>query len=603
VGKALLLGIREGLSPEFRKALQRAGTSHLLAISGFHVGLLYAGVWMAASLLGPGRARRLAPSLTVLTAYVNLTGAIPSVTRAVLAANLHITARLLGRKSAPAASVAAVFIALVSISPASAADLSLQLSFLAAAALVGYAGPVASLGPAPSWIILPLAVNVVAVTATAPLTASLFNRVTPGALAANLVAVPLMAAGYVSSLLAPVLGLLPPALAALGLDVDPDLSPQTLLAGVAARAFEGARAASAWVSAIPGMSYSVCTPPGWMVAATVAAGALVAARELDHRFRVAALAAGALLLTLIILPTEKGSLNGVAPGGKGVMSATFFDVGQGSSALVETPAGNRILVDAGGFARSAFDVGERVVARSLLSMGILRVDAVMISHRDFDHIGGAAAILDLFDGGEIWLAPSARSSIHVTRLIAMALERGRTLRLLSAGRRFRFGGAEIDVFHPPAREACGTTNNCSLVLSVRTPGGSLLLPGDIEEWAESRLAGSLSPVDLLLAAHHGSRTSSTRLFLQALTPRWVVVSCGSLNHYGHPHPSALRRLREAGARVLRTDLHGAVRAVFSGHGNDRGRGPLLFRFTDGQWAGLDGTAVSSGQDADGVRDE
>src|SRR5262249_47379410 len=156
----------------------------------------------------------------------------------------------------------------------------------------------------------------------------------------------------------------------------------------------------------------------------------------------------------------------VLPGDRGPATAdlrlTVFDVGQGSAALVETPGGARLLVDAGGFAGSSFDVGERVVARALLTLGVRRLDAVAMSHEDFDHAGGVPSILDLFEGKELWISAPLHRRGRAARIEAEAVGEGRVLRILAAGDRWVLGGATVEILHPPRSADLATDNDLSL---------------------------------------------------------------------------------------------------------------------------------------------
>ncbi len=560
---AIVLGYRAQAPEEMVQALRLAGTAHLLAISGFNVALLVVCVRSAALLAGAGRLAGILLVLGSLAIYVGLADRQPSVLRAAGTACLLELALLAGRRPEPATALAVVFLLFAGTSPWTSADISLQLSFVAVAALVTFGADFAGALPGPRWLAWSLASNAVALAATAPLTALLFNRATPGALLANLAAVPLMALAFVASSAAPVLTALSPALAFFRVDIDPGLDPGALLAELASRCFEGSARASGEVASFPWMSYPVCTPPAWLPAATLMIAALGRWRCILPGVRRCLLAAAAVMLAWAALPTER------LPEADGrSLTVTFLDVGQGSSALVETPDGLRLLVDAGGFAGSTFDMGARVVARALLTMGIRRLDAVVVSHADIDHSGGIPSILEVFPGAELWLASGERRSERMASIAALAIDRGRVLRLLLPGRRFRFGGALVEPLHPPRGWHHPGLNDSSLVLRIEHGEDALLLPGDIGAAAESALAAHMKPADVLLVAHHGSRTSSTGPFLSSIHPAWAVISCGRRNRYGHPAPEVVRRIAAAGARILRTDELGAIRVQLSGEGLD-----------------------------------
>lgn len=605
ISKALLLGERDGVPREAEIVLQRSGTSHLLAVSGFNVAVLAACVLFLLRITGASLAFRSFLMAIVLLGYLLLTGREPSVERAVSGALLYLCALRLGRKPGPLGATAGVGLLLASASPAAVHDASFQLTFLATAALAVRAGPVAKRLPGPRWLAAAVAVDVVALSFTASLSARLFNRVTPGALVANLIASPLMAFAFIAAASIPGASLFSTSLGAAGIALTPELAPDSLLARAAAAAIEAALSSCRAVAALPGMSYVCITPPSWIVAAAVAASFLASGDGLPRAVKRCAAAAAVALTVLAVLPGERlrlpGADAGDGPAPPGALRLTVFDVGQGSSALLETPLGERLLVDAGGFAGSSFDVGERVLARSLLTVGIRRLDAVAASHEDFDHVGGMPAILGLFPGRELWISAADHARHRLERIESLAAARGRALRLNERGRRFRFGGALIEVLHPSRGERSEKDNELCQVLRVTALGRSILLAGDIEAETEREIQPLLAPADILLVPHHGSRTSSTAAFLAAARPSIGIISCGFANRFKHPHPEVLARLGAAGARVVRTDRDGAIRVTFL-PAADGVAGMGVERFAAGGWTPISGVPAS-GDGADRAGDE
>jgi beta-lactamase superfamily II metal-dependent hydrolase len=411
--------------------------------------------------------------------------------------------------------------------------------------------------------------------------------VTPGALLANLVASPLLAFAFVAAGTIPAVDLLGRALTAAGVSFAPGFSPHVLLARCAAKAIDAALVASRLVCAIPGMSYVCVTPARWLMLSSLLAAALAGAGHAPRAVRRGALVAAVSLALLCLIPGERaGPLEttvreSAAPAG--VLRLTVLDVGQGSAALIESPGGRRLLVDGGGFAASSFDVGERVVARALLTLGVRNLSAVAMTHEDFDHVGGLPAILDLFPGEEIWAPAASRANPAVARIARIGVKNGRSLRYLARGMRFDFGGAAIEVYHPPRSPGAARDNDLSLVLRVACGGRSFLLPGDIEREAEMEIAALLPPSDLLLVPHHGSRTSSSLRFLESVRPSIAVISCGYMNRFRHPHGEALARLASAGSSIARTDLEGAQRVTIIPR-EDGGSSLIFERWDGGAWA-------------------
>jgi competence protein ComEC len=244
------------------------------------------------------------------------------------------------------------------------------------------------------------------------------------------------------------------------------------------------------------------------------------------------------------------------------LEAAFIDVGQGAAGLVRFPSGEAMLVDAGGAGGGQFDVGRRVVEPAVWAAGVHRITHLVATHGDGDHVGGAAAIARDMRPREVWEGVPVPPEPLMRDLAAAAASVRSAWRTVQRGDRVRFGEAEVIVWHPvpAAWERQRVRNDDSVVIEVRFGEVSLLLAGDAEAASEADIARGLDPagVRVLLAAHHGSATSSTWPLLRAASPSLVVVSAGRGNRYGHPHPDVLERYRSAGAEVLRTDLDGAV---------------------------------------------
>jgi competence protein ComEC len=230
--------------------------------------------------------------------------------------------------------------------------------------------------------------------------------------------------------------------------------------------------------------------------------------------------------------------------------------------LVET-TGHRLLYDTGPPFGPQRTVAEFTVAPLLRRRGIARLDSVVISHADSDHAGGWPTIAAQFAVGQLLLG----EPLHAAAGAASPPQRYThgpqrpTPVLCRAGMSWQWDSVEFSILHPPPAMA-GTSafagNNRSCVLRIRVGGTAILLPGDIERTAEYALHDQLAPVDILLAPHHGSRTSSTATFVAKVQPRYVVFATGYRNRFGHPHPAVVERYTQAGAQLLNTADSGAI---------------------------------------------
>ena len=402
-----------------------------------------------------------------------------------------------------------------------------------------------------------------------PIGALVFSRVTFAGLALNFLAIPLMAVAQVAGM-----AVVPIAFVS---------SPLAAAAGWVAHIGAGGLVWSAdLVRFAPVLTYRVA-PPGWIAVViyymsmavcwvlwrrrTLVSGS--AEPRLVARVRLAT--TGIALLTAMWILAQPWAL--LAARGDGLLHVTFLDVGQGDSVLLRFPRGSTMLVDAGGLAGSrTFDIGDRVVAPVLRERGIRRLDYVVLTHGDPDHMGGAAAVVREFRPREVWEGiPVPRfEPLKALRVQAQAV--GAHWRNVYRGDRLSVDGVDVGAEHPaPADwERQKVRNDDSVVLDVRWRDVSVLLTGDIGRDVERAFGGERSRARLrvLKVPHHGSLTSSSPEFLRAVEPQIAVFSAGRANHFGHPAPAVLQRYRDIGAEIFRTDQDGAITLDTDGYSID-----------------------------------
>lgn len=253
-----------------------------------------------------------------------------------------------------------------------------------------------------------------------------------------------------------------------------------------------------------------------------------------------------------------------------VLRVTFLDVGQGDSIVIESPSGKVVVIDTGNIIdEGADDQGRRVVAPYLRWRGINKIDYLILTHPDADHIGGAATLLhefrveNLLENGQF-----GKTETALVRAIFREAQRQNTMiRIARREQRIQLGdGTNFTVLAPTDAMMSGSTNDASIVLRLDYGRKSFLFTGDAGETEEADLVATRQPLaaDVLKAGHHGSKHSTTPAFLNAVQPRAVVFSCGKNNSYSHPHPDVVKRVQETGASVFRTDTQGAI--VFTSDG-------------------------------------
>jgi competence protein ComEC len=381
--------------------------------------------------------------------------------------------------------------------------------------------------------VLPLIlVTLAAGVGTSPILAYHFHRISLAGLAANLVAVPLAGVAVPSLLVSSALLPVSEILAWLV------LFPADMAFSLIARAvafFASIPHASLWVS-----------PPA--LHEMVLYYLLVFSAVNIGRARVYLYAAPASALLLFGLPLAQGFSER-----PDVLRVTYLSVGQGDSAFVELPGGKTMLIDGGGTNNPDFDTGERVVAPFLRSKGVERIDYMVLSHAQQDHMGGLLFIARNMDVGEFWW--NGEGSLG--RLGTALEENGVVKKAVDSSTGKKVAGNVKIEFLNHSKTSFDTNDN-SLVMKISYGERSFLFSGDIGEKAEKTIASGAIEADVLKAPHHGSKYSSSAGFLSAVRPSVVVVSAGRLNSFGFPHAEALERYEAAGAEVMRTDTMGAV---------------------------------------------
>lgn len=570
--RAIVIGDRTALDADVQRRLQEAGTYHVIAISGGNVAVL-AGVtlWLfrVAGLLGRGAMLAAAAGLAAY-GFVVVGGA--SVTRATLMALVYFVGRAWDLRGPPMHALVAVCGAMVLVDPLSIADVATLLTFGATAGIVWVAGSVA-FDRLPRAARAPAALFTASLAAEAallPVAASVFERVTVAGLVLNFGAIPLMAIVQVAGSLAVPLEALWPELG--------------IASGyVGHLAAEGLVRTADLVAWAPWVTWRVASPPWWVVvayyASAVGAWSLrrlpVRAAPLTRQvpsaharrpvcFVFVTLCAAAAMWML------GGPARAVGSHGDGRLQVTFLDVGQGDAALVRFPNGYSMLVDAGGLGGAvSFDVGDRVVGPALRHSGVGRLASIVLTHGDADHVGGAPTLVREFRPWDVWEGvpvPRLEAVQRVRREAAAAAARWTTVQ---TGDTVAIDDVRLVVRHPgvPDWERQDVRNDDSIVLELLWRDVSFVFTGDIGREVEREIAGRFapSPLRVVKVPHHGSPSSSSGSFVQALAPRVAVVSVGRGNRFGHPSKAVQERYAEAGALVFRTDRDGAVTVDTDGY--------------------------------------
>ncbi len=530
--RAVLAGRREGLPPDWRIAFRAAGAAHLLAISGLHLGILTGLLLGLLRLLPIPRPASALLATAALALYVAAVGAPPSALRAGLMTGLGLLLWGSGRLPPTDSLLPAALLLLLGAAPALLASPGFLLSASATGGIVlalrGF--ETRRLERLGGRLEAFLRVSLGAQAGVLPAQILCFGTLCPLGWVVNLGAVPL-AGLWLPAVLAAraleVLGGWPAAVARAWSDGLGD----ALVGGVIA------------VSRLPG----ACVPaPGWAAAAALL-GLLAWAR--GGRGRIAALG----LLALVVWSPL------FDPGRPRIV---FLDVGQGDAVVIETRRPRRTVVVDAGPAWGTWDSGREVVLPYLRARGVPRIDLLVLSHPDNDHLGGAAALIARFPVGAVvrgaWPQAPTGGVAALERVVAAT---GTPVRTLQAGDVLRLSRHDrMEVLAGADTFPGSGWNDRSLVLRCVVEGLRVLLPGDLEQAGEMRLRprwGYLE-AEVLKVAHHGSPDATSPAFLAGVDPALAVVSVGRGNRFGHPAEALMARLEDAGVHVLRTDRGGAV---------------------------------------------
>ena len=542
---ALAVGDQRAISAEEWQLFNRTGVTHLMSISGLHVTLvsglfawLVGAVWRrvpALALRLPARNAAAIAAIAGAFGYTLLAGFAVPAQRTCYMVTVVAIALWCGRISSPTRVLALALAAVIAADPWAPLAPGLWLSF-GAVALIFYVTRIEEGHLVLQWARVQWAVTL----GLAPAALLLFGQVSVAGPIANAAAIPV-----VSVVVTPL------ALLASVVPLDFLLHLSAWLVELLLQFLE-------WCAALPGALWQQHAPSGWSVAlALVGVAWLLAPRGFPWRVCGLALMAPAFALAPESPP-------------RGTAWITTFDVGQGLAVLVRT-ANRTLLYDAGPAFGAEADSGGRIVLPALRGAGLARLDAMVLTHEDLDHVGGALTVLETL---EVDALASSLPARHPLQAHAPAR------RACSAGERWEWDGVRFEFLHPGG--AWQRRNDSSCVLRVSTAGGSMLLTGDIERAAERSLVerGSLKS-EILLIPHHGSRTSSSAEFIAAVAPRWAVLPVGYRNRFGHPAGEVMARYAAAATSVLRTDLDGAVQVRLTGAGveleAERERSPRYWR--------------------------
>jgi len=573
--RALILGERQGITPDLREPFNQTGLGHMLAVSGLHIGLV-AGVvfflfkwvlsrsyWISLRL----NARKLAALLTCLpvVGYALIAGFHVSTQRAMIMVLAFLASLMAGRERDVWSTLSLAGLIILAFEPGALFSISFQLSFLAVIGILWLTPPIMDRLRRPKdplaeeeprrnklleYVIGLAVVSAAAAFFLLPVTCHYFHRIPLLSIPANMTTVPILG-----------MWLIP-----MGLFAAVFHPFSTAVAGFFLHI--GAWGLELWMGIIRFWADLPCSSI-WMVTPNlfeiILFYLLIVTLFFFKRSKWVRMALA--LVVVLILSDAAYWVCKVRFNRR--LQVTFLDVGKGNAALVSFPGGKKMLIDGGGFGASSFDVGRMVVAPYLWHSKILRVHYLVLSHPQADHMNGLRFVARFFHPEEFWHNGDQVETKSYQELMKIVEARKIQQKLPQDLRgQMEVEGVRVQVLHPdPDSPVSGPTdpgkrlNNNSLVLRISFGKTSFLFPGDIEKAGEEALiarVGQAVRSDILLAPHHGSNTSSSEAFLEMVKPRLCIVSSGERRVRYFPHPMVLKRLRKIGCRVVRIPLSGAV---------------------------------------------
>ncbi len=529
---ALAVGDQQAITPELWRLFAATGITHLMSISGLHVTMigallawLVSFLWRRSArlpLIWPAQKAAALAGLAGACAYALLAGFGVPAQRTLIMLAAVVAALLSGRAIAVPHTLGLALLVVLLFDPWAVLAAGFWLSFAAVALLFFIAG---AQSRRRNWLVEWGRAQWAMTLGLIPLLLALFQQFSLVSPFANAVAIPL-----VSLLVTPLalIGSLP------GLGWVLQLAYGLL---VPLMDFLG------WLATWPGALWQQHAPPPWAVPLGLVG---VVWLLLPCGFPTRWLGALLLLPLFLVLPPRP------APGEVGV---TILDVGQGQAVHVQTTT-HDLLYDAGPDFGGTADAGRRIVLPYLRAVGVVRLDALVVSHADRDHAGGAGSVL---------------KSLPVTDVLTSMEKSALAGRHCNDGESWEWDGVRFVILHPLAADYDfkRPTNAMSCVLKINSAYGNVLIPGDLEGPAEEELLvrhGSALRSDILVAPHHGGKKTSTPAFVAAVGAKEVVFPVGYRNRFGHPWPEVEARYRATGARVHRTDGDGAVRVLLATDG-------------------------------------
>ncbi len=562
---AMLFGGYDGIKPELLEAFTLTGIVHILSVSGSHISLIAA---VMAGLAGFFRLPKYAGAVLVIgtiAIYSVLSGCVPPVIRSAVMGGLAFISMVMGRERDSRYILAITALFMLMLNPRLLFNISFQLSFLATGGLLYMAPVIAEFlrnHKCPRLVAMGVSITISAQLSTLPVLGWYFNQLSLSSLPANLLVVPIVEFMIVLGLGAGAMGVILPFLSGIV------FSMVSLLMGVVyflTRFMAGLPGSTVWIPSMGVLGIILyyilmillCMPGetkgklfGWLKDYFKLAELTERMKNLRHKNFLALSAVLLFFMGVFIYFHHEKRLQ-----------VHFVDVGQGDCCLVITPHGKGLLFDSGGSRDASYDIGSRVVRPYLMHYGIRELAGIFLTHCHEDHAAGAGYVVKTMPVGGVYIAAEGRASYAASMRIAQTDSVLMNFTRAHKGDVYELDGVKVEVLYSPEQpEGGGTGNEVSNVYRIKYGDISFLITGDLtkENEAEMLAAGVDVKSTVLKIGHHGSKTSSSEPFLQAVSPMCGMFCVGEGNSFGHPKPEIVKRFNDMGIRTFRTDKDGAV---------------------------------------------
>lgn len=545
--QALVLGERDNLDGDLLSVYQSLGLIHLIAISGLNIALISGLLFFIGIRLGIARESVIYLLLAALPIYMVLAGAEPSVVRAVLMSMTVLIGLRWRKKVITLDSISIVCMLMMAANPYSVFNVGFQLSFIVTLALILSSSKIFSV---PSNSVLQMAaVTVVSQLSALPILLLYFYEISLLSLPLNLLYVP-----FFSVLI------LPMAMAAIVIHMSFPPAGE-LIISLLALLIEIANELAMFFSRFKAFTLTPGIPGPFLF---ILYYAIIIAFFVQWEKRRLSSVLPCFVLFVAVFSVH-WNLPRLSPFGE----VSFLDVGQGDSILIDLPYRKAVyLIDTGGVPQfeqekwqereDSFNTGTDVILPYLKAKGIRKIDKLILTHGDFDHVGSAWDLVEQIKIDELLIPPGAENSTVLVKVLENAKKRGITVNTVQKGSRWLEGDIPFYILSPEGEAA--NENDGSIVLYTALGGKTWLFTGDLEEEGERMLLRNYPKLtaDILKVGHHGSSTSTSDQLLNRLNPETAVISVGRNNRYSHPAPAVLKRLRDHDIKTLRTDLSGGI---------------------------------------------